>query len=107
EMGCSKTDRPEGPHPLEFRSVLPNASSGITVTFAKEPLRVPTLFLCPGHITHSLLTRPPLYDILLHHTVRLACLSHAASVRSEPGSNSSKKFAEQRPAFAERRIIDF
>ncbi|RIK66290.1 MAG: hypothetical protein DCC65_09955 [Planctomycetota bacterium] len=32
---------------------------------------------------------------MLQPTVRLACLSHAASVRSEPGSNSSKLFAER------------
>ena len=98
-MGCSQTDRPEGPHPLDSRGIPPEASSGITVTFAKRALRLSTLFLCPGHITHSLLTRPPLYDLLLHHTVRLACLSHAASVRSEPGSNSSKKFANASPRF--------
>ncbi len=28
------------------------------------------------------------------HSVRLACLIHAASVRSEPGSNSPKKMFE-------------
>ena len=36
-------------------------SPGITVTFAKNPLRGSTLFLCPGYVTYSLLTRPPLY----------------------------------------------
>ena len=32
------------------------------------------------------------YTHIATRTVRLACLSHAASVRSEPGSNSSTKF---------------
>lgn len=35
-------------------------SSGITVTFAKDPLRGPTLSLCPRYVTYVLLTRPPL-----------------------------------------------
>ncbi len=51
--------------------------------------KLPTLSRCPRHITHVLLTRSPLYAILLQRIVRLACLNHAASVRSEPGSNSS------------------
>ena len=37
-------------------------------------------------MTHVLLTRAPLSD--RSHSVRLACLIHAASVRSEPESNS-------------------
>ena len=36
--------------------------------------------------TYALLTRPPLTGFPL--PVRLACVKHAASVRSEPGSNS-------------------
>ena len=36
--------------------------------------------------TYALLTRPPLTGLPL--PVRLACVKHAASVRSEPGSNS-------------------
>jgi hypothetical protein len=35
---------------------------------------------------YALLTRPPLPG--LPPAVRLACVKHAASVRSEPGSNS-------------------
>ena len=35
--------------------------------------------------SHVLLTRSPLY--VLPHTVRLACVKHAASVHPEPGSN--------------------
>ena len=45
-----------------------------------------------GLVTYVLLTRPPLsyYSVLLlpNNSVRLACVKHAASVRSEPGSNS-------------------
>ena len=40
-----------------------------------------------GQITHALLTRAPLY-LPEGFLVRLACVRHAASVRSEPGSNS-------------------
>ena len=42
-----------------------------------------------GQVIYALLTRAPLYssseELFL---VRLACVKHAASVRSEPGSNS-------------------
>jgi hypothetical protein len=43
-----------------------------------------------GHVTHVLRTRAPLSETVLLqlHSVRLACLKHAASVRSEPESNS-------------------
>ena len=41
-----------------------------------------------GQITYVLLTRSPLSDARRHPAVRLACLRRAASVRSEPGSNS-------------------
>ena len=45
-----------------------------------------------GQITHVLLTRAPLYNTYCYVLlVRLACVKHAASVRSEPGSNSPKK----------------
>ena len=40
-------------------------------------------------VSHPLLTRSPLYSLPEgNFLVRLACLIHAASVRSEPGSNS-------------------
>ena len=43
---------------------------------------------CRRQVSHALLTRLPLSpDRSLDH-VRLACVRHAASVRSEPGSNS-------------------
>src|SRR6185369_11315106 len=38
--------------------------------------------------SHALLTRPPLSPEQAPDHVRLACVRHAASVRSEPGSNS-------------------
>ena len=45
-----------------------------------------------GQIDHTLLTRPPLYsEAEAPFPVRLACINHAASVRSEPGSNPSIK----------------
>jgi hypothetical protein len=61
------------------------SSSGISPPFGR-------LFRTQGQVTHVLLTRSPLYrgscDPFL---VRLACVRHAASVRSEPGSNSPSK----------------
>ena len=61
---------------------LPQDVSGISSPFDR-------LSQMPGQITYALLTRAPLYlsseeDV----RVRLACVRHAASVRSEPGSNS-------------------
>ena len=45
-----------------------------------------------GQITHALLTRAPLYSVPeATFLVRLACVRHAASVHSEPGSNSPVK----------------
>jgi hypothetical protein len=41
-----------------------------------------------GQVSHALLTRSPLDPKLPSDPVRLACLIHAANVRSEPGSNS-------------------
>lgn len=64
-------------------------SSGIIRSF-------PRLSLGLGYVTHALLALSPLYSSCSSpegseqdFRVRLACLSHAASVRSEPGSNSS------------------
>src|SRR5919108_3777762 len=50
------------------------------------------LFPTRGQVTHVLLTRAPLYSPSCPgFRVRLACVRHAASVRSEPGSNSPRK----------------
>ena len=49
----------------------------------------PRLFPTRGRITHVLLTRTPLYSRgCPRFLVRLACVRRAASVDSEPGSNS-------------------
>src|SRR5689334_5456264 len=70
---------------LNTGSKDPASSSGISPPFGR-------LFRTQGQVTHALLTRSPLYrgscDPFL---VRLACVRHAASVRSEPGSNSPFK----------------
>ena len=66
----------------------------ITLTFAR-------LYSTYRQVTHALLTRLPLYlrtnwhppygfNLSIPSIARLACLIHAASVHSEPGSNSPK-----------------
>ena len=56
-------------------------------------LEFPQAILLFKVYSYALLTRPPLAIILKlpprHVAVRLACVKHAASVQSEPGSNSS------------------
>src|SRR3989338_2559421 len=67
---------------LDAGSEDPASSSGISPPFGR-------LFQTQGQVAHALLTRSPLYrgacDPFL---VRPACVRHAASARSEPGSNS-------------------
>jgi hypothetical protein len=58
-----------------------------STTFGINP-SFPGLFRTRGQIAHALLTLSPLIGPLRGLTVRLACLIHAASVHSEPGSNS-------------------
>ena len=53
------------------------ASCGIAAPFG-------ALFPTAGQVAHALLTRPP----CALPRIRLACVKHAASVHSEPGSNS-------------------
>ena|GEM_PF-4099212 len=61
-------------------------SYGISPAFAR-------LSPTQGQVTHALLTRAPLYSPSCPgFLVRLACVRHAASVRSEPGSNSPVYF---------------
>jgi hypothetical protein len=48
----------------------------------------PRLSPIPRQITHVLLTRSPLSGSRSRLRARLACVKHAASVHSEPGSNS-------------------
>ena len=53
----------------------------------------PVLFPTPRQITHVVLTRAPLYSgTEVPFLARLACVRHAASVDSEPGSNSQNNF---------------
>ena len=61
-----------------------------------------------GYVIHVFLTRSPLtypWVSPLNRFARLACLSHAASVRSEPGSNSSLLNRFRLPGLATRRWI--
>ena len=44
-----------------------------------------------GQVSYVLRTRSPLSTLL--HSVRLACIRHAASVHPEPGSNSPQKLS--------------
>src|SRR5262245_7551707 len=55
--------------------------------------RSPTCYSPVRHSTHG----------LLHFRVRLACVRHAASVDSEPGSNSQVKLVHQ-PRLAELKF---
>ena len=59
------------------------ATYGINLPFGR-------LFRTQGQVAHVLRTRPPLDfpEQAPFRLVRLACLIHAASVRSEPESNS-------------------
>ena len=72
---------PKDPDHLPARPCDPTAPSGISLGF-------PRLSLSLGQLDYVLLARPPLYSPCGFH-VRLACLIHAANVRSEPGSNPS------------------
>ena len=65
---------------LPFKTEVKNGLFGISQAFA---------WLSPAkrRIIQVLLTRAPLYSYCYFH-VRLACLRHAASVHSEPESNS-------------------
>ena len=78
--------------PLTPVRCLTVVSCGISTTFA-------VLSPCKGQVAHALLTRPPLEHYIFQSIrklhvrrnvpARLACVRHAASVRPEPGSNSS------------------
>ena len=65
----------------------------------------PGLFPTQGQVTHVLLTRSPLYSPPEgSFLVRLACVRRAASVDSEPGSNSRGKVFCPRRRKASRTI---
>ncbi len=71
-------------------------SSCITIPFGK-------LFTSARYVDEPLLTLTPLYSDC-SFLVRLACLNPAASVRSEPGSNSSKEDLSGSHMIESRRI---
>src|SRR6516165_2837845 len=71
-------------------AVTPVVISGISPPFGR-------LSQARRQVTYVLLTRAPLYSWSCpHFLARLACVRHAASVRSEPGSNSPLKLADHR-----------
>ena len=66
----------------------------------------PELFPIEGQIAHVLRTRAPCAIPYCYGTrTRLACVKHAASVRSEPGSNSRLKPVHPEPRKAEQRAV--
>jgi hypothetical protein len=69
------------PQPQKFRQgyLFPSTSCGISSPFRQ-------LSPAEGQVSYVLRTRSPLSTLL--HSVRLACIRHAASVHPEPGSNS-------------------
>jgi hypothetical protein len=80
-----------GPRPLTAERCLSVVSSSIAPSFDG-------LSSCPGYIIYALLTLSPRYSRSCpRFGVQLAWVSHAASVRSEPGSNPSLDFRSNRP----------
>ena len=85
-----QADRPRAhPPPKNFppQVMRPGVISGISPGF-------PELSQSGRQVTHVLLTRAPCAHSLYCYRklrTRLACVKHAASVRSEPGSNSRLK----------------
>ena len=67
------------PFPASTKAVV--GLSGISTSFEM-------LSQISRQIIYALLTRAPLNKEQSPYSVRLACVRHAASVRSEPGSNS-------------------
>ena len=93
-----QANRPRAPPPTPLRALIPAAeatgmSCGISPPFGG---------LSPfgGQVTHVLRTRAPCATPLYCYKearTRLACVKHAASVRSEPGSNSRLKLVRYLP----------
>ena len=96
-------NRPRAPPPAPFGFPL-SGICGISPGF-------PGLFPTRGQVTHVLLTRTPLYSPgCPGFLVRLACVKRAASVDSEPGSNSRLILLSQSPfrsnfAFSRTRLV--
>jgi hypothetical protein len=76
---------PCGSPALLFQVYTQKTSCGIVPSF-------PGVSPTTGQVNHVLLTRSPLSGVLLPLCARLACVRHAASVHSEPGSNSPVYF---------------
>ena len=101
-------NRPQPPPPAPLPALLPGACApgtlcGISSTFAG-------LSPTEGQVSYVLLTRSPLYLVSQYCyretvLVRLACVRHAASVDSEPGSNSRLKLSSLRPLAAKYRQL--
>jgi hypothetical protein len=72
---------PKDPAHLLPGTCVPSRPSGLSLGF-------PRLSPSRRQLDYVLLARPPRYSPCGFH-VRLACLIHAANVRSEPGSNPS------------------
>ena len=72
---------PKDPAHLLPEPCVPGRPSGLSLGF-------PRLSPSRRQLDYVLLARPPRYSPCGFH-VRLACLIHAANVRSEPGSNPS------------------
>ncbi len=99
-------NRPQPPPSAPLPALLPRACApgtvcGISSAFAG-------LSPTEGQVSYVLLTRSPLYLVSQYCyretvLVRLACVRHAASVDSEPGSNSRLKLSSLRPLAAKNR----
>jgi len=87
---------PEDPAHLLARPCGPERPSGLSFGF-------PKLFPSRRQLDYVLLARPPLYSPC-GFRVRLACLIHAANVRSEPGSNPSLERSVQFSCRFSRRL---
>ncbi len=86
-------------HPRVAEAFPPEGVCGISPSF-------PRLSPAPRQIAHVLLTRPPLYSRAeARFLARLACVRHAASVHSEPGSNSPVKNPECRRSANDRQQL--
>ena len=95
-----QANRPRAPPPTPLRALIPAAeatgmSCGISPPFGG---------LSPfgGQVTQVLRTRAPCAGLLYCYSrlrTRLACVKHAASVRSEPGSNSRLKLVVLKTKF--------
>ena len=85
------------PTPYRITPLTPAGCPAVVSCCIRIPFEI--LSPCRGQVAHALLTRPPLEHYIFQSNrnlhvrrnvpARLACVRHAASVRPEPGSNSS------------------